>query len=88
MGFGFGHAGHFAAGARSVSKNSSASSKQDYCALQGALVLVAGCSMLVGLGFGAFVVLAGPDGWISRAANTAVSEGPAVLTAYTINYGQ
>jgi hypothetical protein len=47
-----------------------------------------GCALIVGLAFGAMVVLTGPDGWITKAANTALlGDSSAMMTAYTSEQG-
>ncbi len=84
MGFGFGHASHIPA-----STHDSDRRKCEYSALQGAFVVMAGCALIVGLTFGAMVALTGPDGWITKAANTALlGDSGAVLTAYSSSQGQ
>ena len=42
--------------------------------VRGALIVVAGSIALVGLAWGAMVVLTSPDGWVTKAANSALSE--------------
>jgi hypothetical protein len=79
MGFGFGHASHLPV------PPSERDHVKRYSAFHGALVVIAGCAMLIGLSFGAMVLLTGPDGWITKAANTAMAnDSGTVLTAYTI----
>jgi hypothetical protein len=41
--------------------------------LRGAMIVVAGSVALIGLAWGAMTVLTSPDGWVTKAANTAVS---------------
>ena len=41
--------------------------------IRGAMVVVLGSAALVGLAFGAMVVLTSPDGWATKAAQSAVS---------------
>ena len=84
MGFGFGDASHIPAPSRDNARR-----KCEYSALQGAFVVMAGCALIVGLTFGAMVALTGPDGWITKAANTALlGDSGVVLTAYTPSQGQ
>ncbi len=42
--------------------------------VRGALVVVVGSAALVGLAWGAMMVLTSPDGWVTKAANSALSE--------------
>jgi hypothetical protein len=58
---------------------------RDYGPLQGAVVVVVGSALFIGLAFGAMVALTGPNGWATRAANTALSPtegGGTVLASY------
>jgi len=41
--------------------------------MRGVVVMVLGCVALVGLAFGAMVVLTSPEGWVTKAASSAVS---------------
>jgi len=41
--------------------------------LRGAMIVLAGSIALIGLAWGAMMVLTSPDGWVTKAANTAVS---------------
>lgn len=50
--------------------------------LRGAIVVVLGAVALVGMAFGAMVVLTSPDGWVTKAANTAISGESAQLTNF------
>jgi hypothetical protein len=86
MGFGFGHTSHI----QPPSRDSGLSERRkcEYSAMQGAFVVMVGCALIVGLAFGAMVALTGPDGWITRAANTALlGDSSAVLTAYASEQG-
>jgi hypothetical protein len=85
MGFGFGHAPH-----HPVATSHDAERRRcEYSALQGALVVVIGAALLIGLSFGAMATLAGPDGWITKAANTAVmGDSNVVMTAYAVEQGR
>ena len=40
---------------------------------RGALIMAAGALMLMGLAFGGMLLLTSPGGWVSKAANSAVS---------------
>lgn len=42
--------------------------------VRGALAVVAGSAALVGLAWGAMLVLTSPDGWVTKAANSAISD--------------
>ncbi len=84
MGFGFGHSSNIPARPRDSERR-----QCELNALQGAFVVMAGCSLVVGLAFGAMVVLTGPDGWITKAANTALlGDGGATLTTYASEGGR
>lgn len=81
MGFGFGHASHHPVVA---SRRDAKREPRSYSAFQGACVVMAGCALVVGLSFIAMVALTGPDGWLTKAANTALlGDSSAVMTAYT-----
>jgi hypothetical protein len=41
--------------------------------VRGVVVMMLGCAALVGLAFGAMMVLTSPDGWVTKAPNSAVS---------------
>jgi hypothetical protein len=41
---------------------------------RGVIVLVIGVLMLVGLAFGGMVALTSPEGWVTKAANSAMSD--------------
>jgi hypothetical protein len=41
--------------------------------VRGLVIMVLGSAALVGLAFGAMVLLTSPDGWMTKAANNAVS---------------
>jgi hypothetical protein len=41
--------------------------------LRGAMIVLAGSFALIGLAWGAMMMLTSPDGWVTKAANTAVS---------------
>ena len=56
--------------------------RRGWNALQGAAVVLAGSGVIVALAFGAMMTLTGPDGWITKAANTTVNGGEVVLTAF------
>jgi len=48
---------------------------------RGALVVVVGSVALVGLAWGAMIVLTSPDGWVTKAANSAVTgEGAQLIS--------
>lgn len=80
MGSGSGHAAPGPVPARQAKPG-----KRDYSALQGGLVVLAGCAMLVGLSFAVMVALTGPNGWLTRAANTALlGDSGAAVTAYAM----
>jgi hypothetical protein len=81
MGFGFGHASHLSRQPRP----SSEPGQRSYSALHGALVVAVGGALIVALAFGAMLALTGPDGWLTKAANTALrgDASGVVLTAYT-----
>ncbi len=40
---------------------------------RGAIVMVAGALMLVGLAFGGMLLLTSPNGWVTKAANSAIA---------------
>lgn len=42
---------------------------------RGALIMAAGAVMLMGLAFGGMLLLTSPDGWVTKAANSAMSGG-------------
>jgi hypothetical protein len=42
--------------------------------LRGVVVMVGGAVALVGLAFGAMVMFTSPDGWLSKAANSAAAQ--------------
>jgi len=49
--------------------------------LRGAAIMLLGCAALVGLAFGAMVLLTSPDGWVMKAANSAMAgEQPALVS--------
>ena len=48
---------------------------------RGAVIMVLGCAALVGLAFGAMVLLTSPDSWVAKAANSAIAgEQPALVS--------
>ena len=51
--------------------------------IRGALVVVLGSAALVGLAFGAMVVLTAPDGWVTKAAKSAMSGEPTALVSFS-----
>ena len=49
--------------------------------LRGAAIMLLGCAALVGLAFGAMVLLTSPDSWVMKAANSALAgEQPALVS--------
>jgi hypothetical protein len=85
MGFGFGHASHHpVAASRNVERR-----PRDYSAFQGACVVMAGCAVLAALVIGGMVAMTGPDGWITKAANTAVmGDSNVAMTTYIADQGR
>jgi hypothetical protein len=53
--------------------------------LRAALVMVLGCCALVGLAFGAMVVLTSPDGWLTKAANSAMAGESDELMSFNLS---
>jgi hypothetical protein len=53
--------------------------------LRGAVIMLLGCAALVGLAFGAMVLLTSPDGWVTKAANSAISGEQASLVSFDIS---
>jgi hypothetical protein len=49
--------------------------------LRGIVIMMLGAAGLVGLAFGAMVMLTSPDGWVTKAANSAISSEPAQPTS-------
>lgn len=49
--------------------------------LRGAMIVVIGSVALIGLAWGAMIMLTSPEGWVTKAANTAVS-GDAQLVSF------
>jgi hypothetical protein len=55
--------------------------------IRGALVVVIGSAGLVGLAFGAMLMLTSPDGWVMKAANQAMSTAQqGTLATYDIAF--
>jgi hypothetical protein len=52
--------------------------------VRGALVLVIGVALLIGISFGAMVVLTSPDGWVTKAARSAATgeQQPTALVSF------
>ncbi|HEX5008372.1 MAG TPA: hypothetical protein VFV70_14755, partial [Hyphomonadaceae bacterium] len=49
--------------------------------VRGAVIMLLGCVVLVGLAFGAMILLTSPDGWVAKAANSAMAgEQPALVS--------
>ena len=53
--------------------------------LRAALVMILGCCALVGFAFGAMVVLTSPDGWLTKAANSAIAGESAELMSFDLS---
>lgn len=53
--------------------------------LRGVAVMVLGCAALVGLAFGAMVLLTSPDGWVTKAANSALSGEQTSLVSFDMS---
>ena len=49
---------------------------------RGALIVVLGSAAIVGLAFAAMVVLTSPDGWVTKATNSAYAGEDVQLVAY------
>lgn len=57
--------------------------------VRNALVVTAGATMMMGLAFAAFSLLAAPDGWVMKATQQALlDQQQAVATSYLVNYGE
>lgn len=56
--------------------------------IRGVLVVVIGSAGLVGLAFGAMVMLTSPDGWATKAARSAMSGEPTSLVSFNNNEQQ
>jgi hypothetical protein len=56
--------------------------------IRGALVVVLGSAALVGLAFAAMVVLTSPEGWATKAAQSAMSGEPASTSLITFGAGE
>jgi hypothetical protein len=50
--------------------------------LRGAVIVVVGSVALVGLAWGAMMMLTSPDGWVTKAANSAVSDEGTQLVSF------
>lgn len=50
--------------------------------IRGMLIVALGAAGLIGLAWGVMMVLTSPDGWVTKAANSAVSGGSAQVVAY------
>ena len=53
--------------------------------LRGAVLWIAAASALVGLAFGAMVVLTSPDGWATKIAQSATASEEVSLVSYDIS---
>jgi hypothetical protein len=53
--------------------------------VRGAVIMVLGCAALVGLAFGAMLLLTSPDGWVTKAANSAISGEQAALVSFDLS---
>jgi hypothetical protein len=53
--------------------------------LRAALIMILGCCALVGFAFGAMVVLTSPDGWLTKAANSAIAGESAELMSFDLS---
>jgi hypothetical protein len=53
--------------------------------LRGAAVMLLGCVVLVGLAFGAMVLLTSPDSWVMKAANNAISGEQTSLVSFDLS---
>jgi hypothetical protein len=56
-------------------------------AVRGALVVVGGATIMLGMAFGAMMLLTSPDGWVMKAANQAMSTAQqGTLATYDIAF--
>ncbi len=56
--------------------------------LQGLLVVAASAVAMIGLAFGAMVLLSSPAGWVMKVANQAMTDHQqAVVTSFAMNLG-
>jgi hypothetical protein len=53
--------------------------------LRAALIMILGCCALVGFAFGAMVVLTSPDGWLTKAANSAIAGESAEVVSFDLS---
>jgi hypothetical protein len=53
--------------------------------LRAALIMILGCCALVGFAFGAMVVLTSPDGWLTKAANSAMAGESAEFVSFDLS---
>jgi hypothetical protein len=53
--------------------------------VRGVAIMVLGCAALVGLAFGAMVLLTSPDGWVTKAANSAISGEQTSLVSFDLS---
>jgi hypothetical protein len=53
--------------------------------LRGAVIMLLGCAALVGLAFGAMVLLTSPDGWVTKAANNAIAGEQALPVSFDLS---
>jgi hypothetical protein len=53
--------------------------------LRGAAIMLVGCVALVGLAFGAMVLLTSPDGWVAKAASSALAGEQASLVSFDLS---
>jgi len=51
--------------------------------IRGAAIVVLGAAALVGLAWGAMMVLTSPEGWVTKAANSALAGEDAQVVSYT-----
>lgn len=56
-------------------------------AVKGALVVAGGAAIMIGMSFGAMMLLMSPDGWVMKAANQAISTAQqGTLATYDIAF--
>jgi hypothetical protein len=56
--------------------------------LRGALIMSIGVALLIGISYGAMVVLTSPNGWVAQAARNAASGEQAMTVSFGENEAQ